>query len=96
MTSARRLLAAVSLAAGTAALAAPAAQAATPTGDKAPISVLDTVDHIGHTAIPEDQRAAMPKLANQLQGLNHLNDLNQLRQLTDMVQPITNLVPGIA
>ncbi|QES42895.1 MULTISPECIES: hypothetical protein [Streptomyces] len=93
MTSARRLIAAVSLAAGAAALAAPAAQAApAPASDEGKISLLSTIDDIAATGIPEEQRAQMPRLANQLAGLNRLNDLSQLHQLTDQVAPVTNLV----
>ncbi|MFI7318182.1 hypothetical protein [Streptomyces venezuelae] len=94
MTSARRLIAAVSLAAGAAALAAPAAQAAAPVpaSDEGKISLLSTIDDIATTGMPEEQRAQMPRLANQLAGLNRLNDLSQLHQLTDQVAPVTNLV----
>ncbi|WAL96879.1 hypothetical protein [Streptomyces sp. Je 1-369] len=94
MTSARRLIAAVSLAAGAAALSAPAAQASAPVpaADEGRISVLSTVDDLATAGMPEEQRAQMPRLANQLAGLNRLNDLNQLHQITDLVAPVTNLV----
>ncbi|MFK4065148.1 hypothetical protein [Streptomyces sp. NPDC029674] len=97
MTSARRLIAAVSLAAGAVALATPAAQASAPapTQDTGKMEVLDTVDGLGRVGMPADQAARMPHLKDQLTGLNQLNELNRLRTLTDLVAPITNLVPGI-
>ncbi|MFD6436410.1 hypothetical protein [Streptomyces venezuelae] len=97
MTSARRLIAAVSLAAGAAALAAPAAQASAPVPapDAGKLSVLSTVDDLATSGMPEEQRAQMPRLENQLAGVNRLNDLNQLHQLTDLVAPVTNLLPAV-
>ncbi|MFD4635213.1 hypothetical protein ACFVYR_28925 [Streptomyces sp. NPDC058284] len=99
MTSARRLIAAVSLAAGAAALATPSAQAAAPpspdAGKISPVAVLDDVTKIG---IPEERRAELPTLASQLSGLNQLKkleQLNELHQITDLVAPVTGLVPGI-
>ncbi|MEV0253069.1 hypothetical protein AB0H82_02170 [Streptomyces sp. NPDC050732] len=95
MTSARRLITAVSLAAGAVALATPAAQASAPTQDTGRMEVLDTIDGLGTTGMPAEQAARMPHLKDQLVGVNRLNELNQLRQITDLVAPLTNLVPGI-
>ncbi|MET8687264.1 hypothetical protein ABZV77_23915 [Streptomyces sp. NPDC004732] len=97
MTSARRLIAAVSLAAGAAALAAPTAQASAPVPapDAGKLSVLSTVDDLGKSGMPEEQRAQMPTLENQLSGLNQVHQLNQLHQLTDLVAPVTNALPAV-
>ncbi|MFF1378379.1 hypothetical protein [Streptomyces sp. NPDC058308] len=98
MTSARRLIAAVSLAAGAAALATPAAQAAEPARDTGQISPLSVLDELGTAGMPEEQRAQMPTIASQLQGMNQLkklNQLNELHQLTDLAAPVTNILPSI-
>ncbi|WP_306332760.1 hypothetical protein [Streptomyces sp. KL118A] len=96
MTSARRLIAAVSLAAGAAALAAPAAQAApVPAPDAGKLSVLSTVDDLATSGMPEEQRAQMPTMERQLSGLNQVHELNQLHQLTDLVAPVTNALPAV-
>ncbi|MEU6992919.1 hypothetical protein ABZ953_19955 [Streptomyces sp. NPDC046465] len=95
MTSARRLIAAVSLAAGAAALATPVAQASAPVEDTGKLSPLSALDDLSTASMPEEHRAQMPTMANQLQGLNHLNQLNQLRQLTDLAAPVTNALPSI-
>ncbi|MEU4796325.1 hypothetical protein [Streptomyces sp. NPDC023327] len=93
MTSARRILAAVSLAAGAAALAAPAAHAApAPLPGPGMISVQGTLDELQMSGIPEEHRAAVPTLEQQLGALNQLN---QLRQVTDLVAPVTNLLPSV-
>ncbi|MEV5979783.1 hypothetical protein [Streptomyces sp. NPDC052114] len=92
MTSARRIFAAVSLAAGAAALAAPAAQAATHTHEAGTPSVLSAVDSLGTSGIPEEQRAQVPTVESQLGGLQRLNELHQV---TDLVAPVTNALPAV-
>ncbi|MBJ3805887.1 hypothetical protein [Streptomyces flavofungini] len=92
MTSARRLMAAVSLAAGAAALAAPAAHASTDAPAASKISVLDTIDDLQTSGIPAERRHEVPTVASQLGGLNQLH---QLHQLTDLAAPVTNAVPAV-
>ncbi|MET7360454.1 hypothetical protein ABZS76_18665 [Streptomyces sp. NPDC005562] len=92
MTSARRLIAAVSLAAGAAALATPAAHAATPTQDTASPSVVGALDALGTSGMPQEQRAKVPTVESQLGGVQQLN---QLHQLTDLVAPVTNALPAV-
>ncbi|MFE0136145.1 hypothetical protein ACFWY6_31955 [Streptomyces sp. NPDC059037] len=67
MTSTRRILAAVALAAGASALAAPAANAAT-----APISPIDTIDGLARTGIPEERRDKVPTIAGHVGRLSEL------------------------
>ncbi|MEU6121921.1 hypothetical protein [Streptomyces sp. NPDC047123] len=93
MTSARRLIAAVSLAAGAAALATPAAQAAPQhSHDTASPSLVSTLDTLGESNLPEEQRGKVPGVESQLGGLQQLN---QLHQLTDLVAPVTNALPAV-
>ncbi|WP_306318474.1 MULTISPECIES: hypothetical protein [unclassified Streptomyces] len=94
MTSTRRTLTALLLTVGAAALATPAAQAAdaTPAAGGGAISPTATLDSLSTMAIPEDQQAQLPSTAEQLSGLNHLNDLHQA---TDLVAPVTNLLPAV-
>ncbi|MBW5423025.1 hypothetical protein GKQ77_15865 [Streptomyces sp. BG9H] len=93
MTSARRLIAAVSLAAGAAALAAPTAHAADGSLGPGNISVQGTINDLQTAAIPEGQRALVPTIDQQLGGLS---ELNKLQQLIDPVAPLMNLVPAVA
>lgn len=83
------------MAAGAAALAAPTAQASTPTDDTGKLSVLRTIDGIARDGMPEDQARQLPTVESQLRGIEQLNQLNQLNQITGLVAPLTNLVPGI-
>ncbi|MEI5098877.1 hypothetical protein RB200_09725 [Streptomyces sp. PmtG] len=92
MTSARRILAAVSLAAGAAALAAPAAQASTGAQEGVAVSPMTTLDTLGRAPLPESEHAKVPTVSSQLGGLHRLNELHQL---TDLVQPVTQLVPAV-
>ncbi|QEU94295.1 hypothetical protein [Streptomyces kanamyceticus] len=92
MTSPRRLIAAVSLAAGAAALLAPTAHATDRADATGAPSVLSAIDKLGTTAIPEEHRAQLPTVESQLSGLQRLNDLHQL---TDLVAPVTNAVPAV-
>ncbi|MCI3931830.1 MULTISPECIES: hypothetical protein [unclassified Streptomyces] len=92
MTSARRILAAVSLAAGAAALVAPAAHASTGAQQAKEISPMATIDELGRMPLPEAQHDAVPTVSSQLGGLHRLNELHQV---TDLVQPVTQLVPAV-
>ncbi|MEV8016134.1 hypothetical protein AB0O76_07285 [Streptomyces sp. NPDC086554] len=65
MTSTRRIVAAVALAAGASALAAPTANAAT-----APIAPIGTIDGLAKTGIPEERRDKIPTIAGQLGRLS--------------------------
>ncbi|WP_018529497.1 MULTISPECIES: hypothetical protein [unclassified Streptomyces] len=57
-----------------------------------PISPTSTLDSVSTMAIPADHRADMPTTASQLSGLNRLNELHQV---TDLVAPVTNVVPSV-
>ncbi|MGW0883532.1 hypothetical protein [Streptomyces sp. NPDC002671] len=99
MISTRRIVAAVGLAVGVTGLAAPLANAAdagaADTGQIKPMAALDSV-----TAgdIPEQHNAQIPRVSEQMRGLNQLsqlNKLNELHQVTDLVAPVTNLLPAV-
>ncbi|MCQ4212893.1 MULTISPECIES: hypothetical protein [Streptomyces] len=95
MTSTRRALTAVLLAVGATAIAVPTAGAApiplAGEGSEA-ISPTATLDSVSTMAIPADQRGELPTTAGQLSGLDRLNELHQL---TDLVAPVTNVVPSV-
>ncbi|AZM54534.1 hypothetical protein DMA15_19830 [Streptomyces sp. WAC 01529] len=93
MTSARRLIAAVSLAAGAAALATPTAHAAGDALGPGNISVQGTINDLQTAGMPEEHRALVPKIDQQLGGLS---ELNKLQALVEPVAPLMNLVPAIA
>ncbi|MFD9904422.1 hypothetical protein [Streptomyces sp. NPDC059063] len=95
MTSARRLMAAVSLAAGAAALAVPSAHAAADTPAASKLNPVTVLDDLGRAPIPAEHQDRLPTVAGQLNGLNQLNELNQLHQVTDLVAPVTGLVPAV-
>ncbi|QEV19290.1 hypothetical protein [Streptomyces alboniger] len=92
MTSARRLIAAVSLAAGTAALATPAAHAAGGLPGPGNISVQGTINELQTAGIPEEHRAVVPTIDQQLGGLSQLS---KLQALVEPVAPLMNLVPSV-
>ncbi|MFH8336729.1 hypothetical protein [Streptomyces sp. AM6-12] len=99
MISTRRIVAALGLAAGVTGLAAPLANAAdasaTHTGQINPMTVLDTLT-TGN--IPAEQRAQLPSTSEQLKALNQisrLEQLSELHQVTDIVAPVTGLVPAV-
>ncbi len=85
------------LAVGVTGLAAPlanAADAAAPSvGQLNPITTLDS---LATSDLPAEHQAEMPRVAQQLGQLNRLNDLNELHQLTDLVAPVTNVLPGLS
>ncbi|RII11203.1 hypothetical protein DSC45_29055 [Streptomyces sp. YIM 130001] len=94
MISTRRALAAVALAAGASALAMPAATASAASGPEGiELSANDTIDSLAAAGIPEEDRAELPTVSQQLGGLNRLNELHQL---TDQAAPVTGLLPSIA
>jgi hypothetical protein len=99
MISTRRIVAAVGLAVGVTGLAAPLANAADAgapnTGQINPMTMLDS---LAVSDIPAEHRAEVPSVTEQVRGLNQvsdLNQLNQLHQLTDLVAPVTGLLPAV-
>ncbi|MFF1448467.1 hypothetical protein ACFVYF_09985 [Streptomyces sp. NPDC058274] len=96
MISTRRIVAAVGLAVGITGLAAPMANAAGPeapgAGKLNPVTMLDS---LAVSEIPAEHRDKLPRVSQQIAGLNRLHDLNQLHQVTDLVAPVTNLLPGL-
>ncbi|MEU9384927.1 hypothetical protein AB0D38_29930 [Streptomyces sp. NPDC048279] len=96
MISTRRIVAAVGLAVGVTGLAAPLANAADASaphsGNPTVLGVLDSVSRIG---IPAEHQDEIPRISEQVQGLNGLQKLGELHQLTDMAAPATGLVPAI-
>ncbi|MBC2908303.1 hypothetical protein [Streptomyces cupreus] len=96
MISTRRIVAAVGLAAAATGFAAPMASAAeaeaTNAGSLSPMRMLDS---LAVSDIAEEHKAEIPRPSAQLNQLNRVHELNQLHQVTDMVAPVTNLVPGI-
>ncbi|GGX56563.1 hypothetical protein GCM10010515_25020 [Streptomyces fructofermentans] len=90
------MVAAVGLAVGVAGLAVPSAGATTPeTGKLNPIAELDS---LAVSDIPVEHRGQIPKVSDQLAGVNKLNDLQQLQQLhqvTDLAAPVAGLLPAV-
>ncbi|GAA1350550.1 hypothetical protein [Streptomyces beijiangensis] len=91
MNSTRQIFTALAVLTGVSGLAVPAAQAA-PLPKTTNISAADTIDGLATTGIPAEHQAEMPGVTKQLNGLQ---DLNQLHQLTDLVAPVTQLVPSV-
>ncbi|MFI5794431.1 hypothetical protein [Streptomyces sp. NPDC051677] len=94
MISTRRIAA---LAAGVTGLAAALANAAEAphTGRFNPMT---TPDSLAANQIPVEHRADLPPASRQLGELNkvtQLDKLNELHQVTDLVAPVTGLLPGI-
>jgi hypothetical protein len=96
MISTRRVVAAAALAAGVAGLTAPTANAGALGSDQLnPISVLDSLTT---SEIPAEHRDEIPRVSRQLAGLNQVNELNklnELHQVTDLVAPVTGLLPAV-
>lgn len=87
MISTRRIVAAVGLAAGITALAAPLASASDSTiqnRDGSELNPISTIDSLAATGIPADRRAEVPRPSEQLQQLNRLNNLGQLDRVAHM------------
>ncbi|MET7454134.1 hypothetical protein ABZT03_20055 [Streptomyces sp. NPDC005574] len=98
MISTRRIVAAVGLAAGVTALAAPLANAAVPAPATGRLNPITALDSLAVSGLPAEQRAAVPPVSQQLAQLNQVNglkDLGQLHQLTDLVAPVTGLLPAV-
>ncbi|MDQ0585008.1 hypothetical protein [Streptomyces rishiriensis] len=97
MISTRRIAAIAALAAGVTGFAAPLASAADApaAGRINPMSVLDS---LATSQIPAEHRADLPPVSRQLGELNKvggLQQLNELHQVTDLVAPVTGLLPAI-
>ncbi|MFF2847971.1 hypothetical protein ACFVT5_16880 [Streptomyces sp. NPDC058001] len=97
MTSTRRILAAVALATGASAFAAPAATAAGTSQQVMEVpSVISRLDSLSASSVTPEHRAEMPTVTGQLGGLNQgVSRLNELHQLTDLVAPVTGLLPAV-
>ncbi|MFJ8598744.1 hypothetical protein ACIREM_08420 [Streptomyces shenzhenensis] len=96
MISTRRIVAAVGLAAGVTGLAAPLAHAAPASApDTGGISPMATLDSLAVSGVPAAHRGELPRVSEQLQGLNRLQDLGELHQITDLVAPVTGLLPAV-
>ncbi|MGW1893239.1 hypothetical protein ACWCP6_23790 [Streptomyces sp. NPDC002004] len=97
MTHKQRILAAMALAAGATGLVAPAAQAATAEqhGVQAP-SVLHELDELSASSVPAEHRQELPTVSGQLAGLGQAQQqLGQLHQVTDLIAPVTGLLPAV-
>jgi len=87
MISTRRIVAAVGLAAGVTALAAPLASASDSTiqnRDGSELSPISAIDSLATAGIPADRQAEMPRPSEQLNSLSRLNNLQQLDQVAHM------------
>ncbi|MFD7551944.1 hypothetical protein ACFV0R_16255 [Streptomyces sp. NPDC059578] len=97
MTATRRILAAVALASGVTALTATAATAAPALqqGVEVP-SVIGQVDSLSAQSVGPEHQAKMPTVTGQVGTISHgFAQLQQLRQVTDLVAPVTGLLPAI-
>lgn len=88
------MVAAVGLAVGVTGLAAPMASAAA-VPDAGKLNPLTQLDALAVSDIPAEHQDEVPRISSQLSGLNRLNDLNQLHQVTDLVAPVTGLLPAV-
>ncbi|MGW3121414.1 hypothetical protein ACWDBW_30400 [Streptomyces sp. NPDC001107] len=87
MISTRRIVAAVGLAAGITALAAPLASASDATiqnKDASELNPISTLDSLAQSGIPAERRAEVPRPSQQIQNLNRLNNLQQLDRVARM------------
>ncbi|MER6346858.1 hypothetical protein ACWC10_35640 [Streptomyces sp. NPDC001595] len=99
MISTRRIVAAVGLAAGVTGLAAPLANAAVADAPANQINPIATLDSLAVGDLPAEHKDALPRPSAQLAQLNKVNELNrleELHQVTDLVAPVTGLVPAVA
>jgi hypothetical protein len=92
MTSTRRIATFLAVAAGATGLGVSTAEAAQPLVQPQTISVADTLNDVSSAGIPADQKAGVPTVTTQLQGLGQLG---QLQQLTGLVAPATGAIPSI-
>ncbi|MFP1627854.1 hypothetical protein ACLB9X_22395 [Streptomyces sp. 5K101] len=89
MTTAHRVLAALALATGASALAAPAASAA-PLDGPTSLSVTDELDALATDSVAPEHRRHLPAPSEQLAGLNRLAGVpNDLQPLTGRLHPVT-------
>lgn len=72
------------------------------TGGSAPqtgrINPVTALDSLTVSDIPAAHKAQVPRVSEQVRGLNQvggLNRLNELHQLTDLVAPVTGLLPAV-
>jgi hypothetical protein len=87
MISTRRIAAAVGLAAGITALAAPLASASDSTiqnRDGSELNPISVIDSLATTGVPAEHRAEMPRPSEQLQQLNRVSELGQLDRVAHM------------
>ncbi|MBM9619192.1 hypothetical protein [Streptomyces zhihengii] len=91
MITAQRVLAAVALAAGATALAAPAASAAH--SDAGALSVTHELDSLATSSVAPEHREQLPTPTQQLNGLNRLAGIpHDLDPLTGQLAPVTGLL----
>ncbi|MFF5139817.1 hypothetical protein ACFY6U_08810 [Streptomyces sp. NPDC013157] len=96
MISTRRIVAAVGLAVGVTGLAAPLANAADASAQHpGKLTALGVLDSVSRSDVPAEYRGRMPKVSEQVQGLNGLHKLGELHQVTDLAAPAMGLLPGI-
>ncbi|MEU2926896.1 hypothetical protein ABZ636_17875 [Streptomyces sp. NPDC007251] len=99
MTSTRRIVAALGLAAGVTGLAAPLAHAAdTSAPNTGLIHPMATLDSLTVSDIPAQHKTEVPRVSEQLRALNQVSELNrlsELHQVTDLAAPAMGLVPDI-
>ncbi|MEV5840946.1 hypothetical protein AB0M32_03130 [Streptomyces sp. NPDC051985] len=96
MISTRRIVAAVGLAVGVTGLAAPLANAADASAQHpGKLTALGVLDSLARTDIPAEYQNEIPKVSEQVQGLNGVQRLGELHQITDLAAPVTGLLPGI-
>ncbi|MDH6437819.1 hypothetical protein M2158_006360 [Streptomyces sp. SAI-144] len=91
MISTRRIAAAVGLAVGVTALTAPLATAAD-APDAGQLNPIAVIDSLAVSDIPAEHQDEVPRVSEQLAGLNQVN---KLTEVTDLVAPVTGLLPGI-
>ncbi|WP_307713296.1 hypothetical protein [Streptomyces sp. V4I23] len=92
MTTAHRVLAALALATGASALAAPAASAA-PLDGPTSLSVMDELDALSTESVAPEHREELPAPSEQLTGLNRLAGVpNDLQPLTGRLDPASGLL----
>ncbi|KUO09082.1 hypothetical protein [Streptomyces sp. DSM 15324] len=97
MISTRRIAAVAALAAGITGLAAPLANAADAPSDGR-IHPMALIDSLVADGMPAEHRADLPPVSRQLAELNNLHQLSklgELHQVTDLVAPVTGLLPAI-
>ncbi|MFJ9561182.1 hypothetical protein ACIRQQ_14245 [Streptomyces fuscichromogenes] len=96
MISTRRIVAAVGLAVGVTGLAAPLATAADASAQHpGKLTALGMLDSLARSDIPAQYKHEIPKVSEQVQGLNGVQKLGELHQVTDLAAPVTGLLPAI-